>query len=223
MKTLSIFAVSLLLITLTSPTADGQPLSLRGSSSLELNLGLWSESRASAQISQSGVQSSAKTNGFIGGLTYSYWMRENVAITVAGSLLSAEATMNVVNAAAGYSSIATALTSPLQSANSIASFIVGMRYYLPEPEQEDHVRPFVSVGVGSYMGFEASNSLLSVSAHSESAFGGRVGAGLDVFLGSVVKFNANAGYNVMTDFQNAVGARRNFNGIDASLGIGFIF
>jgi hypothetical protein len=197
-----------------------QPGPLKGSSSFELNVGLWNQIQAGQNLSINGINQTAKTSGFVGGLTYCYWMRENIAVTVAGSLLSAEATTNVNLIGIGTGAI---LTSTRQSANSVTSILVGMRYFLPQPEPEDRVRPFVAFGVGSYIGSEAENTLFSQSAHSESVIGGRVGCGLDALLGSWLKLNANVGYNLMADFKTPVGARNNFNGYDMSFGFGFVF
>jgi len=192
---------------------QSQTITLRGSSAVELDLGFWSNTNASQQISLFGVKQEAKTSGFVGGLTYCYWMRENMAITVAGSLLSSEASSTIT-------------TNPImvgQHANSLFSFLVGMRYFVPEPDPEDMVRPYLALGIGSFTGHEASNSLLAQSAHSESTFGGRVGVGLDAHLGKSVKLGVNAGYNVMSDFRSVVGARNNFNGFDFSVGLAFLF
>ncbi|MBF8297161.1 MAG: hypothetical protein HW389_3706 [Bacteroidetes bacterium] len=207
-----VIRILLLLIFITT-FLQSQTITLRGSSAIELDLGFWNNVNAGQQFNGIGVKQEAKASGFVGGLTYCYWMRENMAITVAGSLLSSEAS-STVN------------TNPItvrQNANALFSFLVGMRYFLPEPEPEDLVRPYVALGVGSYMGFEASNSLLVQSAHSESTFGGRAGIGLDAHLGKSVKLGVNAGYNAMSDFRSAVGARNNFNGFDLSVGIAFLF
>lgn len=219
-RVLLLFALTILATALVV----SQPLSLRGSSGIELNFGLWSESKASQQISAAGIQQSAKTSGFVGGLTYCYWLRENLALTVSGALLSSEATSKVTApTSGGLLGILSALGSTQQNSNSVFSLLGGVRYYVLQLEPDDIVRPYLSVAAGAYKGFEAKNSLSEISAHSESAFGGKVGAGLDVFLGGVIKLGANVGYNVMADFQNPVGTRSNFNGFDASMGIGFVF
>jgi hypothetical protein len=202
--------VGLLLVTMTS-LALSQPGPLKGSSSLEVNIGFWNEDQVGQQISMSGIKQSAKANGFVGGLGYSYWMREYLAVTVAASMLSGEASSTV------------SLSNIQQRANSVISVLIGMKYFLPQPELDDRVRPFVALGIGSYIGSEAENSLFSQSAHSESVLGGRLGVGLDALLGSWFKLGANVGYNVMGDFKTPVGARTNFNGYDMSFGFGFVF
>ena len=213
MKALRLIITILALLIFISSFLQSQSLTLRGSSAIELDLGFWNNVNAGQHLNGVGVNQVAKTSGFVGGLTYCYWMRENMAITVAGSLLSSEASTTVT-------------TYPIavkQNASSLFSFLVGMRYFILEPTPEDMVRPYLAIGVGSFMGFEANNSLIAQSAHSESTFGGRAGVGLDAYLGKSVKLGANVGYNAMSDFPSAVGARDNFNGFEFSVGIAFLF
>ena len=206
----SVVSLCLVLAAMTS-LVFGQPGPLKGSSSFEVNIGLWNEAQAGQQISMSGIKQSAKASGFVGGVGYSYWMREYLAATIDVSMLSGEAssTISVLNIQ--------------QRTNSVVSVLIGMRYYLPEPEPEDRVRPFVALGIGSYIGSEAENSVFVQSAHSESVIGGRLGVGIDALLGSWFKLNATVAYNLMADFKTPVGARSSFNGYDMSFGFGFVF
>ncbi|MCX6142554.1 MAG: outer membrane beta-barrel protein [Ignavibacteriales bacterium] len=206
----SVVSLCLVLAAMTS-LVFGQPGPLKGSSSFEVNIGLWNEAQTGQQISMTGIKQSAKTSGFVGGVGYSYWMREYFAVTVEASMLSGEASSMI------------SLSNIQQRASSVVSVLIGMRYYLPQPEPEDRVRPFVALGIGSYIGSEAENSLFFQSAHSESVIGGRVGVGIDALLGSWFKLNANVAYNLMADFKTPVGARNNFNGYDMSFGFGFVF
>ena len=215
----TVVSVGLVLAAMSS-VVFSQPGPLKGASSFEVNIGLWNQIQAGQQISVNGINQTAKTSGFVGGLTYCYWMRENIAVTVAGSLLSAEARTNVNLIGIETGAI---FNSTRQTANSVTSILIGIRYFLPQPEPEDRVRPFVAFGVGSYIGSEAENTLFSQSAHSESVIGARLGVGLDALLGSWFKLSANVGYNVMDNFKTPVGARDNFNGYDMSFGIGFVF
>ena len=200
-----------LVLTAMTSLALSQPGPLKGSSSLEVNIGLWNETQVGQQLSVSGIKQSAKASGFVGGLGYSYWMKEYLAVTVEASMLSGEASSTI------------SLSNIQQRANSVVSVLIGMKYFLPQPELDDRVRPYVALGIGSYVGSEAENSLFSQSAHSESVLGGRLGVGLDALLGSWFKLGANVGYNIMGDFKTPVGARNNFDGYDMSFGFGFVF
>jgi hypothetical protein len=206
----TVVSLCLVLAAMTS-LVFGQPGPLKGSSSFEVNIGLWNEAQAGQQLSVNGIKQSARASGFVGGLGYSYWMREFLAVTFDASMLSGEASSTI------------SVSNIQQRTNSVVSVLIGMRYYLPEPEPEDRVRPFVALGIGSYIGSEAENSVFVQSAHSESVIGGRVGVGIDALLGSWFKLNATVAYNMMADFKTPVGARSSFNGYDMSFGVGFVF
>jgi outer membrane protein W len=208
--TIKTFCLVLLLITIGS-VSKAQDLSLKGRSAIELSLGLWGGAKASNTAAATGIQSEAKTNGFAGGLGYSYWLQEYLSLTLTVSLLSAQAssTVNVFNVT--------------QQASAVIPLLLGIRFYIPDPEPSANVRPFLSAAVGTYFGSEAKNTLLSQQAHTETTFGGRLGVGIDFFLGNHFKLGVNVGYHLMADFETTIGARKNYNGADFSLGAGYIF
>jgi outer membrane protein W len=188
-----------------------QDVFLKGRSAIELNLGFWGGAKASNTIGPTGIQSEAGTNGFVGGLGYSYWLRENLSLTVTASLLSAQAntTFSTFNVT--------------QQASTVVPLLLGLRFYIPEPESGENIRPFLSAAVGTYFGSEATSALLFQQAHTETAVGGRLGVGADFFLGNHFNLGANVGYHLMTDFENTIGARKNYSGAEFSLEIGYIF
>jgi opacity protein-like surface antigen len=204
------FSLILLFITIAS-VSTAQDLSLKGRSAIELNLGFWGGSNASNTIAVTGIQSEAKTSGFAGGLGYSYWLRENLSLTMTVNLLTAQAS----------STVSTSIVT--QQASAVIPLLLGIRFYVPYPESDANVRPFLSAAIGTYFGSEAKNTTLSQQAHTETTFGGRLGAGIDFFLGDHFKLDANVGYHQMADFETAIGARKNYNGADFSLGAGYIF
>jgi Outer membrane protein beta-barrel domain len=211
MKHIGIILTVIMTIVLQSVAAFAQDYSLKGRSALELNMGFWGGSNTSNTITTNGIRSEAKTNGFLGGILYSHWIQEQVSATLSIGFLAGEATSTV-----SFSGIN-------QHASIIVPVLIGVNYYLFNPAQEDAVRPFVSAAIGPYIGSETNNTILSQYAHSETAFGARFGAGIDILLGDHFKLGASAGYNVMSDFKNTVGAKSNYNGMDVLIGIGYIF
>lgn len=191
--------------------AQSQPYSLKGRSCIELNLGLWHESSAGNESAFTGMTSTAKTNGFIGGLTYNYWLHEYLSVSVTAGVLAGEATSTM------------SLRGMSQEASSVIPILLGVRYYVPKPSTDDQARPFLAVAVGPFMGFEAENSLSRQGTRSETSLGLRLGGGIDILVSQNFKLGANVGYSVMTDYSTPIGARRNYNGPDFSLGFGFIF
>jgi outer membrane protein W len=204
------FSLVLLFITIGS-VSTAQDLSFKGRSAIELSLGLWGGAKASNTAAATGFQSEAKTSGFAGGFGYSYWLREHLSLMVTVSLLTAQASSTI------------STSNVTQQASAVIPLLLGIRYYVPDPEPSANVRPFLSAAVGTYFGSEAKNTLLSQQAHTETTFGGRLGVGIDFFLGNHFKLGANVGYHLMADFETAIGARKNYNGADFSLGAGYIF
>lgn len=202
------------LIFFCASSALAQGFSMKDRSVLEINLGMWGGSKVSNTIGLTGIQSTANTSSFVGNLVYAYGLRENMAVTLSAGVLTAGASADV------------GVLGVSQQSGIVIPVLIGMRYYVPYPESGAKVRPFLSLGVGTYLGFEQSNSVgltLVQESRSESTFGGRVGAGIDFYISSYFKFVANAGYNVMTDFSSPVTGRSNYNGGDFSLGVGYAF
>ena len=209
-KIIKIFSLVLLFITIGS-VSMAQDISLKGRSAIELNLGLWGGAKSSNTVAATGIQSEAKTSGFAGGLGYSSWLREQLSLTVTVSLLTAQASSTI------------SAFNVTQQASTVIPLLLGIRYYIPDPESGANVRPFLSAAVGTYFGSEAKNTLLSQQANIETTFGGRLGVGIDFFLSNHFKLSVNVGYHLMADFETAIGARKNYNGADFSLGAGYIF
>jgi hypothetical protein len=200
----------LLLLTSGSIVLAGSN-TLKGRSTIELRIGLWHESKVGNEISTAGILSTAKTNGFLGGLSYAYWVQEDLSIGISAGALAGEAT----------SSMSTRGIS--QRASAVVPVLLGLRYYVGESSTDSPVKPFLSVGLGPFIGVEAKNEPFLQESHSETALGTRLGGGIDFLVGQSFKLGASVGYDLMTDFSTPIGARRNYNGPDFSLGVGFLF
>jgi hypothetical protein len=211
MKT-SVVSLALFFVVITMGSISiAQDIFLIGRSAIDLNLGFWGGAKASNTIGPTGIQSEAGTNGFAGELGYSYWLRENLSLIVNASLLSAKASSTV------------SVFNVTQQASTVTPLLLGVRFYVPEPKSDENIRPFISAAVGIYFGSEAASVPLSQQAHTETAAGGRLGTGIDFFLGNHFKLGANVGYYLMTDFENAIGARKNYSGAEFSFGTSYIF
>jgi hypothetical protein len=189
----------------------GQVVSMAGKSCLELNVGLWSGLKASNTIGIGGIQTEVKAAGFVGGIFFTHWTQEYLAITLNAGLLAGKASSSV-----GFLSVT-------QRVSTVAPVLFGVRYYALGSGADGDVRPYLSAAVGAYVGSEESNTILAQESRTETAFGGRIGAGMDFFISNHFKLGASMGYNIMTDFDAQVGGRMNYNGADAVFGLGYIF
>jgi len=192
-------------------TAYSQDVALAGRSSIEMSLGFWGGASASSSTSIVGIRTHAGTDGFSGGLAYAYWLREGISLTLSGGLRSASAssTLNTLG--------------ETDQASAVIPILLGLRFYLPQPEPGDNIRPYVSLAVGPYFGAEASSTILQRQSHVETAIGARPGVGIDFFLGNHFKLGADVGYHVMENFNSEVGGRRSYNGGEFCFVLGFIF
>jgi hypothetical protein len=144
-------------------------------------------------------------------------VRENLAATVAvdGVGVSSEA-----KASAGKT-----LRSDTAAALAIP---VGIRW---NPLRGDHTtqafKPFVAAAIGPVVQL-ANRSVVfgrTVSAEStaRTRVGGQLGGGIDVFASRSFSLGMSVTYNVMSNFPERVGVWRNFNGVQAAFGVGWVF
>jgi hypothetical protein len=152
-----------------------------------------------------------------GGFAYTRFVRENLAATVAvdGVGVSSEA-----KASAGKT-----LRSDTAAALAIP---VGIRW---NPLRGDHTtqafKPFVAAAIGPVVQL-ANRSVVfgrAVSAEStaRTRVGAQLGAGVDVFASRSFSLGMSVTYNVTSDFPERVGVWRNFNGVQAAFGVGWVF
>jgi outer membrane protein W len=201
----------IVLIIILSALSLAQEYTLKGRSALEVNIGFWGGAKASNSLTTNGIHSEASINGLSGSMLYSQWIQEQLSVTLSFGLLAGE-----VNSTANPMTIN-------QHASAVMPILIGVHYYFFSPIQDDVVRPFVSTAIGAYIGSEANNTLISENAHSETVYGGQIGAGIDFLISNHIKLGVNVRYNIMSDFSTPIGARSNYNGADASIGIGLIF
>jgi hypothetical protein len=79
--------------------------------------------------------------------------------------------------------------------------------------------------IGPFIGSQnETRAGLSVVAESrtETAVGGVISAGSDIRIGSRFITSAAIGYNLMTDFDRAIGGSRNYSGPEFSFGFGLV-
>jgi outer membrane protein W len=189
----------------------GQDLSTRERSVVELQIGLWGGASVATTASAGEVSSDVKTTAFLGGLGYRYGFEEEVALTVHAVLLAARASSSV------------AVGSVNQQTSMVMPLLVGVRYYVPTPETDSRVRPYLAAGIGPYFGFQSESTELSQESRMESAFGGMAGAGIEMFLSRHFTIGVGGGYNVMSDFSEPIGGRRNYNGGQAAFTFAYLF
>jgi hypothetical protein len=160
------------------------------------------------------TETTTKAGGFMGGLTYSYWLQEDLAMSI--SLLGMVGDLETKTATSEVSTHTV----------TVAPILMGVRYYLPRSSFETSWRPFLSVGMGPYIGTETKseiNQTVLVEQSTVTAFGGFLGGGIDFILSRHFTIGLNTGYHFMTDFSEPLGGRDNYSGPEFSIGFGYVF
>ena len=201
-----------LLLTALATGAGAQ--SLAGRHRLGLNLGYWSQT-ASVRVEtvSPDVSTSVQGDGFLGGVTYGYWLGENLALTIEAGALALDTETRVTSTTASTSSAV------------VGAVLFGLEKYVSGAEDGSSVRPHLGGAVGLYRGSQSEvvAGLTSlVEAREESSFGGRLSAGVDFLVGRSFMMGAAIGYNLMSDFDRPVGGSVNYSGPQMSFGFSLL-
>ncbi len=201
----------LLIVLLSVMNLFAQNVQLSERSAIGINLGMYSGSKASNISAINGMKTEVMASGFSGGVFFQYWLQEDLALKLNAGMLTgnAKVSVNIANVS--------------EQASSVMPITLGLNYYLLSIIKNDAVRPYFTAAVGMYVGNEAKNSILSQQVHSENAFGGKAGAGVDFILGNHFILGANAGYNLMSNFENPVGGNKNYNGAEFLFQFEYVF
>jgi hypothetical protein len=195
-------------------TYPAQAQSMSGRSRLELRLGVGFRTNTGTSVGAGGIETKTEAAGLLGGFTYARWSSDQLAYTVGLGVLSMDAKTSV---GAGGVETRTALVMPI---------LVGVRRYLAASDPGSGVRPFGSVEAGPFIGHESATAVgpsIGTESHTRTAFGGRLGAGIDFGLGARVSLGMQAGYDLMTDFAEPIGGKSNHSGFEFGLAVGLLF
>ena len=211
---LSLSACSATLLAQSEPGFEGHPYALKGSHGIDVQAGLLASTNASTTTSVGGVTTSSTSSGFLGGLAYSYWVENTVAVTVSAGVADASAETST---GTGGTSVETGTIVPL---------LFGVKYQPFRLTSDDVLRPYGLVAVGPFLGF-ASNvyagPTTTTQTVSETALGSRLGVGLDLSLSRSLILGVGVGYRFVADFKNRIGAEKNYSGPDFLLSFGVVF
>ncbi len=186
-------------------------------SRVELRMGIRNQggkTEARTQVGPLGVETTAESDGILVSLAYAYTLQENVAVHATLGVLAVEAGSRV------------GLPGISQRAGVVCPLILGMRYYMPRTTLQAPFRPFLTVGIGPNIGVESKNDVglqLVQKSTIMTSLGSRAGVGLDVRLGRSAVAIVNLGCNLMTDFSEPLGDRRNYSGLEFGVGIAWLF
>jgi len=113
---------------------------------------------------------------------------------------------------------------------SIGGVLMGIRYYLPESTLTTSFRPYLSGAIGSFVGTRTATDVngdayggVITEIRTMGVMGGKIGGGADFLLNRHIMLGAGAGYNLMGDFPESIGNRKNYSGFEMHIGVSWLF
>jgi hypothetical protein len=185
---------------------------LTGRSRLELRLGSVSPGPREAQAGAA-VRTTAGTWGLLLGLTYARMLPHNLAITVGATVLSTKVDIQI-----GSGVTAETLT--------LTSLLAGVRRYGHPYPALGGLRPYLTATAGVFVGSVDQQSVhtgVAVRAGSMGSAGGQLGVGADLQFSRRTMLGLQASYNLMLDFEEELGGRRNYTGPELHVGVSYLF
>ena len=208
--------IGLLALVMFADTASARSLSHR--SRIELGAGIRSHTdHVRTRISWDEVDVFTST-GVVGMVALSHWENENIAYVLSYTVhdIERETWVDHWGAEAHETSV-------------VHSLMFGFRYYLPQSRPYSSMRPYLSAGVGPFIGTTeyGETDACDCEVYSEidnmTVAGARLGGGVDVLLGRRVMLGFTGGYNFVEDFPRSIGGRRNYSGSEFGLSFSYLF
>lgn len=192
---------------------------LEGRHGIELKLGIYDDTNITSITEINSLNQFITTNSSIGimaSIAYQYWFKNYLSFRLgAGALVT---NTNTKTSAGEEVSAETATVVPV---------LTGINFYPLQIENGSNVLLYISGYVGPYIGVYTKSEVLSTSIKNETivetVIGGRLGAGIDFFIGNIFKLGFTAGYHFMGDFSRPIGSETNYSGPEYSLVFGFVF
>ena len=175
--------------------------------SVDLRISFWNNSRSDVSVGLTGVSIDAGTGGISGRIMYNYYYNENFALYIGAGAMESKVKIRTLS---NYTS-------------TLVPIMMGLKYFFTGASGDGFLRPYLSGSTGILIGTESAVTVLSIGSHSETAMGLYAGIGSDFILGSLIKLQADIGFNLFTDFQNNIGSRKNYSGPEFAVGIGIMF
>ncbi len=195
--------------------ASASAQSLEKRHQVGVRLGMWNQTTGvRTEIGFDGVTTSVGADGPVGGVFYSHWLQENLAVDFSIGSMGIDIETSID---------ASGVTS---ETGFVSQILMGIKYYPLKSTYASSVRPFVKASVGPFIGSQNTvevGSVVLTDSRTQMAAGGRLDVGADIILNRHFMLGAAFGYNLMTDFEEPIGGSKNYSGPELSFAFGYLF
>ena len=190
---------------------DGVRYAVTGRNRFELRTGMWKMPGSDADTVTAGIS----TGWWFGGVQYTYYLQEQLAVTAGVQTVTAGAGADVRP------------DSIFAGTSSIVSVPIGVRWNPLRTSVPTSAKPYLALSAGPVFGSTAGSFVgggqVSAGTSSQVTAGGHAGAGIDFHVARWLSIGVNGGYNWMIDFAQPVGTRDNYSGPELGISFGWLF
>jgi hypothetical protein len=190
------------------------PYLLSGRHNIQLGIGFLSSIGVRNEVSPSAVVSSVESDGFIGSISYNYWIKQNVAVNVSVGVLSSKVSNSVIR------------SEVINEVSSVVPILFGFKYQPFELTDDNVLRPYIIASFGPFVGSSVRNKAgwnTENSTFTEMALGSHLGVAVDWSISRLFVLGIGAGYYLVSDFDENIGGKTNYSSPDFSLSLGIVF
>jgi outer membrane protein W len=182
--------------------AQAEPFALAGRHEITLSVGLSATSHASTGVGVAGVNIESSAGGALGGIGYSYWLDDRLAVGIRVAALDAAADVTVTTSGTNVES------------GVVAAVLVGARWQPTRLTASNVFRPYVGLWAGPLIGSSSgvtAGLTTAVAAESQTTVSGLATLGADLSLGRRVTLGVDVGYLLTGRFDKPIGARTDYS------------
>ncbi len=189
---------------------DGSRFAVAGRNRVDIRVGSWHKGDNGATVTTGTIGLDV-----FGGFGYTRYVREDLAVTISVDSFGVDSGSSVGPNGVG--------------AGTVGGWAVpiGIRWNpLRGDLKRQSLKPYLAVGVGPVVGASEGSFVgqtISTGTVTRSTVGGQFGGGFDVHVARPVSLGVTVVYNWMADFSEPVGLRKNYNGLQVAIGVGWLF
>jgi outer membrane protein W len=213
LRLVSFLAVVAVASPLSRLAAQAEPFALAGRHHITLSAGLSATSHASTSVGLTGVSVESGAGGALGGIGYSYWLDDRLAVGIRVAALDASADVTVTTSGTHVES------------GVLAAVLLGARWQPSRLTASNVFRPYVGLWVGPLIGNAdgvTAGLTTVVAAVRQTTVSGLATIGADLSLGRRITLGADVGYLLTGRFDKPIGARTDCSSPVFTLSIGLL-
>ncbi len=188
--------------------------SLQNRSQIEIRFGVYENADFDEEYYYDGILTRYSNDNLMVSIGYNYWTDERTAFNLTVKVLGSEFDDGI-----NYTGI-------YRTSYAVVPIFLGVRIYPGRPGVRSPIRPYLTATGGPVFGTESLSLIgfdIIEERRTETAAGVHLGGGIDILAGRHFMLGVNAGYNLISDFDEPIGGHVNYSGGEFGVGFGFLF